>query len=154
MKTTTRFSPVCSYCGCESEEFIATLMAAHARIGDLVYRIRRALDEERFDNARVLTGRLAEEFEEHSRDEESGLFRQVRMSGEGTEELDRLMEDHRRLRHGLGREQLVERPDHLRALLDDLTWHAEVEDNDFFPFALQSLPNSCWEALAVTVLDR
>jgi hemerythrin-like domain-containing protein len=129
-------------------------MADHARIGELVYLTRRALDAGRLDNAELLTARLAAEFERHSRDEEAGLFRQVRMSGEGTEELDRLVEDHGRLRPGLSQERLVEQPDDLRALLDDLNRHAEVEDNDLFPFVLQSLPNKCWEALAVTVGDR
>jgi hypothetical protein len=126
-------------------------MADHARIADLVYRIRQALNEGRPDSLGLLITRLAEEFDRHSRDEEAGLFTQVRMSDEGTEELDRLEEDHRRLRTGLGEERLVERPDRLRALLDDLTNHAEIEDNDFFPFVVQSLPNKYWEALAGSV---
>jgi hypothetical protein len=125
-------------------------MADHARIADLVYRVRQALHDERLDEAGLLTGRLADEFDRHSRDEEAGLFQQVRISGEGIEELDRLVADHARLRPGLSESRLVERPDHLRALLDDLTRHAEVEDNDFFPFVLQSLPDKCWEAMAVT----
>jgi hemerythrin-like domain-containing protein len=146
--------PVCSYCGCGGEEVIAALMADHARIADLVYRITRALDQERPDEAALLTARLAEEFDRHSRDEETGLFTQVRMSAEAPEELDRLVQDHRRLRPGLREERLVERPDRLRALLDDLTHHAETEDNDFFPFVLQALPNEGWEALAVTIPAR
>jgi len=129
-------------------------MADHARIADLVYRIRQALHDERLDEAGLLTRRLAQEFDRHSRDEEAGLFRQVRMTGEGTEELDRLVADHGRLRPGLSDEKLVERPDHLRARLDDLTLHAEVEDNDFFPFVLQSLPDRCWEAMAVADQGR
>jgi hypothetical protein len=127
---------------------IAALMADHARIADLVYRINQALDEERFGDAGRLTTRLAEDFDRHSREEEAGLFRQARMSGEGSEELDRLEADHRRLRPRLSEDRLVERPDCLRALLQDLTLHAEVEDSDFFPFVLQSLPNKCWDELA------
>jgi hemerythrin-like domain-containing protein len=149
----SRCLPICSYCGCESEEIIATLMGDHARIGELVYLIRQALDEERLGDARLLTNQLAAEFERHSREEEAGLFTQVRLSGEGTEELDRLVEDHGRLRSGLSQERLIERPDRLRALLEDLSRHAEVEDNDFFPFVLQALPSRYWEALAVTVQD-
>ena len=145
---------VCSYCGCESEEVIATLMADHARIADLVYRIRQALDQERFEDVGLLTRGLADEFERHSREEETGLFTQCRMSGEGVQELDRLIEDHRRLRPALAQESLVERPHRLRILLEDLTRHAEVEDNDFFPFVLQALPNKCWDALALTVPAR
>jgi hemerythrin-like domain-containing protein len=146
-----RLPPVCSYCGCESEEVIATLMADHARIAELVYRVRRALDGGQLDCAEALTTRLAEQFDRHSRYEEAGLFRQVRMSGEGTKELDSLEQEHRTLRPGLRQERLVEQPARLRALLDELTRHAEAEDSDFFPFVLQSLPNNVWEALAVTV---
>jgi hypothetical protein len=119
-------------------------MADHARIGDLVYRIKQALDNDRLDDAALMVTRLAVDFERHSRDEEAGLFRQVRMSGEGAEELERLLQDHRRLRPALRQDRLVEQPDRLRAVLDDLSRHAEVEDNDFFPFVLQALPNEFW----------
>jgi hypothetical protein len=129
---------------------IAMLMADHAEIAGLAYGIRRALDEGRPDDAGLFTNRLARQFERHSHSEEAGLFRQARLSREGTGELDRLEEDHRRLRHGLGQEKLAQQPDRLRTLLEDLTRHAEVEDNDFFPFVLQSLPDRCWEALALT----
>jgi hemerythrin-like domain-containing protein len=142
---------VCSYCGCQSEAVIATLMADHAEFADLSYGIQRALDQGRPDDAGLLTSRLAREFERHSENEEAGLFRQARLSCEGTDELDRLEDDHRTLRSRLGEEKLAQRPDRLRALLEDLTRHAEVEDNDFFPFVLQSLPDRCWEALALTV---
>jgi hypothetical protein len=149
-----KVASVCSYCGCEAEEVIATLMADHARIGDLVYRIDHALDDGRLDDAGLLSSRLAEEFDRHSRDEEAGLFRQVRMSGEGAEELDRLEADHRRLRLALRGDTPVARPDRFRSLLEDLTRHAQAEDNDFFPFVVQSLPDQCWDALAVTIRVR
>jgi hemerythrin-like domain-containing protein len=125
-------------------------MADHARIADLVYRIRHALDKKELDEVGQLMSRLAQEFDKHSQDEEAGLFRQVGISGEETEELDCLLEEHARLRPGLREERLGERPDRLRALLDDLTRHAEMENNDFFPFVLQSLSNDCWDALANT----
>jgi hypothetical protein len=126
-------------------------MADHAEIADLVYRIRQALDAGRPDDAGLLTTRLARKFERHSRNEEAGLFRQVRLSGEGTDELDWLEDDHRTLRRRLAQEKLVEQPHRLRTLLQDLTRHAELEDNDFFPFVLQSLPDESWEALALPV---
>jgi hemerythrin-like domain-containing protein len=130
------------------------LMADHARIAELVYRIRQALEEERLDDAGILITRLADDFDRHSRDEEAGLFNQVSMSGEGTDELDRLVEDHERIRPGLREQELVDRPGRLRDLLDELTRHAEVEDDDFFPFVMQALPNRCWEAMANTVPSR
>jgi hypothetical protein len=111
-------------------------------MAELVYRIRRALDGEQLECAEALVTRLAEEFDRHSRYEESGLFKQVRMSGEGTKELDRLEQEHRTLRPGLRQERLVEQPARLRALLDDLTHHAQVEDNDFFPSCCNRFPTT------------
>jgi hypothetical protein len=129
-------------------------MADHARIAGLAYGITQALEAGKPDDARLLTTRLADEFERHSRQEEAGLLRQVRVSGEGTEELDRLEDDHRRLRSALGQPELVGQPERLRAVLQDLTGHAQLEDNDFFPFVLQSLPDKYWEALAAAVPER
>ena len=138
---------MCSYCGCEAESVVAELMADHAVIADLVYRARRALDERHFDEAEDLTTQLAEAFEGHSLEEEAGLFAQLRAAGEATEELDELISDHRRLRPALSDPVAVADPERLLGLLDDLMRHAEVEDYDLFPFAMQQLPDACWPAL-------
>lgn len=138
---------MCSYCGCEAESVVAGLMADHAVIADLVYRIRRALDERQFAEAAGLTARLGDAFEGHSLEEEAGLFAQLRSAGEAVEEVELLIGDHRRLRPALSDPAAVDDPERLLGLLDELTRHAEVEDNDLFPYAMQQLPDACWSAL-------
>ena len=139
---------MCSYCGCEAEAVVAALMADHAVIADLAYRVRRALDERRFDEAADLTAQLADAFEGHSLEEEAGLFAQLRAAGEAIEEVEELIGDHRRLRPALSDPAAVDDPQRLICLLDDLTRHAEIEDSDLFPFAMQQLPDAGWSALS------
>jgi hypothetical protein len=38
-------------------------------------------------------------------------------------------------------------PERLRRILADLAEHAEVEDSDLFPFAVQRLPDDRWAEL-------
>jgi hypothetical protein len=138
---------MCSYCGCEAEAVIAGFMADHAKISDLGYRIGRALDDRRLAEAAGLTQELAEIFARHSFWEETGLFAQLRQRGEAIEEIDRLVGEHRRIRPALAAEDVVCDVERLRQLLDELAHHAEVEDNDLFPFAMQLLPDACWAKL-------
>lgn len=142
---------MCSYCGCEAETVVAALMADHALIADLAYRIRRALDERQLDEAASLTAQLAEAFEAHSLEEEAGLFAQLSAAGEAIEEVEELIGDHRRLRPALSDPAAVRYPQRLLSLLDELMHHAEVEDNDLFPFAMQQLPDACWSALTASL---
>jgi hemerythrin-like domain-containing protein len=139
---------MCSYCGCEAEKVIATLMGEHALVSGMVYQVRQALDEGRLDEAAEVTSQISELFTRHSLDEEAGLFAQLRNSDLAVEELDRLTEDHERLRPALAEKGLVERPQYLETVLNDLVRHAEEEDTDLFPFAMQLLPNECWDVLA------
>jgi hemerythrin-like domain-containing protein len=138
---------MCLYCGCEAEVVIAELMADHAKIADLGYRICRALDARDPNEAADLTQELAARFARHSSWEEAGLFAQLRQRGEAVEETDRLDDEHRRLRQALATEKIVNDVERLRQLLIELAHHAEVEDNDLFPFAMQMLPDACWAEL-------
>jgi hemerythrin-like domain-containing protein len=138
---------MCSYCGCEAESVIAGLMADHAKLGDLAYRICRALDDQRLDEAAGLIPELAKTFARHSLREETGLFAELRQRGEAVGEIDRLVGEHCRLRPALAAESLVNDVESLRVLLAELAHHAEIEDNDLFPFAMQLLPDACWAEL-------
>jgi hemerythrin-like domain-containing protein len=122
-------------------------MADHAKIGDLEYRICRALDAQRMNEAADLTQKLAALFARHSAWEEAGLFAQLRQRGEAVEEIDRLVGEHRRLCQALAPEDPGNDVERLRQLLVELAHHAEVEDNDLFPFAMQLLPDACWAEL-------
>ena len=136
---------MCSYCGCEAEPVVNTLMDDHAAIGVQARRITEELDDRHFHRAEELVAELAGFFDHHARMEEAGLFAQLRRAGEATEEVDRLVGEHRRLLGGLRRPDVAEGPHELRTLLMDLLRHAEVEDTDLFPFAMQVLPNPSWD---------
>jgi hemerythrin-like domain-containing protein len=123
-------------------------MADHALIGDVTYRIGRALDDQRLSEVPGLTSELAAIFVRHSRWEEAGLFAQLWQRGEAVEEIVRLEDEHRRLRRSLAAEGLANDVERLRQLLAELAHHAQVEDNDLFPFAMQQLPDACWTELA------
>ncbi len=138
---------MCSYCGCEAEPAISGLMRDHAAIAALGVSIAAALEQNQLGVAQQRSVELAELFEEHSRLEEAGLFAELRRAGEAIEELDLLVADHRRLVAGLTRGDVIEQPDTLRALLGELARHAETEDSDLFPFAVQVLPNESWKAV-------
>ena len=138
---------MCSYCGCEAEPVIEELMADHADISDMAYRILGAVERGDAATAERVLGQVADRFARHSATEESGLFAQLRAAGEAVDEVDRLMGDHRRFRAELRQPGLVSRPAELRAILMDLTVHAETEDDDLFPFAIQVLPATQWDTL-------
>lgn len=138
---------MCSYCGCEAESIISDLMEDHAVIADLGYRVNRALDADRLEEARRLASQVDQLFARHSSKEESGLFAQLRAAGDALDEVDRLEAEHRYLRSGLSDPGVVDAPDRLRQLLGDLARHAEIEETDLFPFAIQQLPDAAWEEL-------
>jgi hemerythrin-like domain-containing protein len=124
-------------------------MDDHALIGDLIYRIREAVRSGRTPQTVALVEQLASAFERHTFEEEAGLFAQMTDAGEAVDEVLSLVSDHRRLRPALRDPSLVvAHPATLLSLLDAITAHAEIEDNDLFPFALQQLPNERWAALA------
>lgn len=135
---------MCSYCGCEAEPVIASLMNDHAAIATRARRIRGALADNHLEAARRFVAELASFFEHHGQVEEAGLFAQLRDEGEAAGEVAGLVDDHRRLVAGLSRPDIVERRQDLEQLLAELLAHAEVEDSDLFPFAMQVLPNPCW----------
>lgn len=142
---------MCSYCGCEAEPSITALTEDHAVIADLAYQLNRLVhadyQEGDADGARTLLADLAERFRVHSLREEQGLFAELAAAGEATGELRRLLADHRRLRPLLASPDLVDQPGRLRATLAELAQHAETEDNDLFPYALQTLPAEKWDRI-------
>jgi hemerythrin-like domain-containing protein len=125
-------------------------MSDHGIIADLSYRVMQAIGDGEPDKAASLCSRLAEIFTFHSIEEEAGLFMQLRRDGEATAEVEQLISDHQRLRPALSAPDAVSDPERLRRLLEDLARHAQVEDNDLFPFAMQQLPHAGWNALSTT----
>lgn len=138
---------MCSYCGCEAEPLITALMDDHAVIAHLAYRVGQALDRDEISAIPALMGEMAERFEIHSLKEEAGLFAELAAAGEATAELERLLADHARLRPLLADPGIVGHPEDVRAAVAALIEHAETEDNDLFPYALQILPAPAWDRI-------
>lgn len=138
---------MCTYCGCQAEPVIDMLMQEHTDIAVLVRRIGEALDQGESRRAAELTAVLADIFGRHAEREEAGLFHQLQQSDEALDVVEFLRAEHVRLRAGLSDPDGVAAPDRLRHLLLELLRHAEVEDTDLFPFAIQVLPNESWSRI-------
>lgn len=136
---------MCSYCGCEAEPLVTELMGDHAAIADLAYRINQFLDAGGSHEVPLLLTEVAERFRVHSLKEEAGLFAELAAAGEAGQVLERLRADHAKLRPLLASPDLADDPRRLRAVLSELTEHAETEDDDLFPYALQFLPARSWD---------
>ncbi|MHB8247235.1 MAG: hemerythrin domain-containing protein [Acidimicrobiales bacterium] len=135
---------MCSYCGCEAEPVMQGLMDDHAEIAGVARKIAAAIDEGAVSAVVERTLELSQLFDRHTAREEAGLFHQLQLAGEAVAEVDRLLADHRRLRAGLSDPATASRPEQLRQLLTDLLDHAEIEETDLFPYALQVLPGGSW----------
>lgn len=138
---------MCSYCGCEAEPAIVALMEDHASIASLIRDIERHLDDGEDAHAFEYTADLMVMFRHHTRMEERGLFEQLQVAGEGVDEVADLLTDHREIMAGLSVAADNSDGALLRRVLGRLTIHAQTEDNDLFPFALQRLPNASWAAI-------
>lgn len=138
---------MCSYCGCESERVIAELMAEHERIGLLCREARAAVDQGDGDRGVSLCREIAGLFDVHAGKEQDGLFRELRDEELAGDVVARLENDHRALVVGLAvlaAGDLTDM-DRVLALLVD---HAEREDSDLFPAALQLVPNKAWSRIS------
>lgn len=137
---------MCSYCGCESEPAVDALMREHEELARLMHEIT-ALAEPAPPLAGAKLAELASSFAEHARTEEDGLFARLTAEGEATEVVTRLLEDHVRLVTGLSAGDLLARPLEMNELFADLAEHAEREETDLFPYALQALSPTSWDEI-------
>ena len=135
---------MCSYCGCEAEPVIALLMDDHAAIAARVRDTRGYLERGDLEAAFACAAEIQVEFARHARMEERGLFAQLQSAGEAVEAVSTLVVEHRTILAGLSAAAGVRDGGLLQRVLDCLTLHAQTEDNDLFPFALQRLPNDNW----------
>jgi hypothetical protein len=83
-------------------------------------------------------------FAVHSQLEEEGLFAELMTDPLATDAISELTAEHRSLQSGLAA-LASGAPDASLSTLDTLVVHADREDTDVFPVALQILPNSAWE---------
>ncbi|HZT64995.1 MAG TPA: hemerythrin domain-containing protein [Acidimicrobiales bacterium] len=134
---------MCSYCGCDAERVIAELMDEHEQISWLAGRLLLAYQRGDRQLADALGEEIAGRFDHHATKEERGLFSQLLEAALGEDAVAELESDHRDLRPGL-RGAVDGTWIGPGGLIDRLLRHAEREDSDVFPFALQLLPNQAW----------
>jgi hemerythrin-like domain-containing protein len=138
---------LCSYCGCEAEPAIALLMDDHAWIASRAVGAKKHLDAGDVDRAFECATDIQVAFARHARMEERGLFIQLQEAGEAVEEVMDLLVDHRNILAGFSAAAGTQDPNLLRRVLDYLMTHAQTEDNDLFPFAIQRLPDEKWSRI-------
>ena len=135
---------MCSYCGCEAEPVIALLMDDHATVASRIGEAESRLDAGDLDRACEVAADIQIIFGRHSRMEERGLFAQLEAAGEATEQVRTLVVEHRKITAGLSAAAGARDGALLKRVLGFLSIHAQTEDNDLFPFALQRLPDENW----------
>lgn len=135
---------MCSYCGCEAEPAISALMEDHAVVASRIREAERYIRDGDLDSAFECAADIEVRFARHSRMEEKGLFAQLQAAGEGVDEVAALIVEHRKITAGLSSAAGVRDAALLMRVLGFLSTHAQTEDNDLFPFALQRLPNENW----------
>ncbi len=139
---------MCSYCGCEAEAVIAGLMAEHARLAELSRLLRQALADGDAELAATSCAEMAALFAAHVAKEEQGLFAELALDPIATGAVAELEAEHRQLDAALAAGPAQQGTDGLIDTLDLLAAHADREDTDVFPVALQVLPNGAWERMA------
>jgi hemerythrin-like domain-containing protein len=140
---------MCDYCGCRSEPPLAELGREHADILWHLSVLGRALDKPDLAEARHELAHIVDHLVPHIEKEERGVFAQLRIEGELTEEIDSLSGEHEGLR-----KMAAELPE------DDMAWragvtelvrtlreHIQTEEYDLFPAAWQMLSNDGWMAV-------
>ena len=115
-------------------------------IGSSRYGVTLIVQAEDRDEAVATCGEIAALFDRHAGKEEAGVFAELSAEGLAADVVRSLEEDHRRIELGLA---LLAAGDttSLGRVLADLVDHAEREDSDLFPAALQLLPNDAWDRI-------
>lgn len=144
---------MCTYCGCESEAFVAELMADHQRISALANQAVAALSRGDRAEAASTCAEVAALFGAHSEKEERGLFAELQAEPLAVDAISRLEADHRRLQVELSMLATGETSS-METILADLLDHAEREDSDLFPAALQLLGDDAWDRIAKVHRER
>jgi hemerythrin-like domain-containing protein len=119
-------------------------MEDHAEIASMVRDVRSAAASGQAGVAKDICAKISSLFAVHSQLEEEGLFAELMSDPLATDAISELTTEHRSLQSGLAA-LASGAPDASLSTLDALVVHADREDTDVFPVALQILPNPAWE---------
>ena len=137
---------MCSYCGCRAITVIADLTRDHEAAVNVLGDVSRSAARGDASSARASAAALAALLERHTRDEELGLFVELRREPELAEHVDSLAAEHDAV------DDLVERvaggdltaAAPLEALLRR---HIDKEENGLFPAAVIALDGPRWDTV-------
>ena len=137
---------MCEHCGCQDFGPVRELHRDHLAILDVCVRLADALDAG--DPAALRTEReaLAALLSQHERREETGLYREI--GGSAPEYVAALIAEHGEVGHLLrspADDREGEEP--LRRGIARLRQHIFTEEQDLFPFALQTLSPAQWDSV-------
>jgi hypothetical protein len=137
---------MCSYCGCRAITVIADLTRDHEAAVNLLGDVSRAAASGDAAAASARAGELAALLAPHTRDEEVGLFAELRREPELAEHVDSLAAEHDAI------DALVERVvrgDLAAAAPLELLLrrHIDKEENGLFPAAVIALDGPRWDAV-------
>ena len=138
---------MCDYCDCRSHPQIAALSADHETILHLLVRLRRAVERDDSDGARMLLSPLGELVDRHTRREESGVFTQLRRADLDVAYVDRFERDQDRLHRLLEGCAGPRWRQSAELLVRSLGEHIAREESDAFPAAHQLLRPDQWDAV-------
>ncbi|HEU4567628.1 MAG TPA: hemerythrin domain-containing protein [Marmoricola sp.] len=138
---------MCEYCGCRQIEPLAELMDEHLALLDVSGDVRRRLVHRDRDRAMELLRHIGGLLDRHVRREEDGVFTALRQTGEFTDEVDDLEQEHRDFTEQLAGldKDAADFPARVDRFLDDLAHHMDREDLGVFPVSTVTLHASGWD---------
>jgi hypothetical protein len=126
---------------------IAELMSEHAAMALMAGQVGAALQAGDRQRALAVCAEISALWERHGHKEELGLFAELRADPIATGTVAELEQDHRRLSAALAGAAGATQGE-LLSTLAELLDHANREDTDVFPTALQVVPDLAWERVA------
>lgn len=142
---------MCSYCGCQENTHIGRFMAEHEQLINLSGELHRAVAAGDLASRERVCDALAALFAPHTRDEEIGIFAEMKKDPTYAEGIGRLCGEHSELDAKLAAVRASGEIGDYRAFERQLRGHIDAEDNGLFPAANIELDGSAWERIDATM---
>ena len=141
---------MCEHCGCRQVEPLAELMDEHFALLDQASDVRQALGRRDRGRALELLRELAARLDQHVRREEDGIFAALKETGEFTEAVLELEDEH----DDFDVQIAALDPDDpgfehgVRALFAQLSDHIDKENLGIFPVSVVTLGARGWDTVS------
>jgi len=141
---------MCEHCGCRQVEPLAELMDEHFALLDQASDVRQALGQRDRGRALELLRELAARLDQHVRREEDGIFAALKETGEFTEAVLELEDEH----DDFDVQIAALDPDDpgfehgVRALFAQLSDHIDKENLGIFPVSVVTLGARGWDTVS------